>query len=301
MVLIYLSIICIIFLSVLSWYLVDAIPYRKSSYYSATHKPYIVAFSDKGAYGEYLTYRCLKQFEEKGAKFLFNCYIPKNNDETSEIDVMMIYRSGIYVFESKNYSGWILGSENSKTWTQTLPNGRTSRKERFYNPIMQNRTHIKWLKKQVSATDPLHCIVVFSERCEFKKLDLNSGDIEVIKRNNLLRTVRDIDERVGPRLDEERINEIYEKLYPNTQVSEKVKTTHIENIETKYKKSQDDSKDNILRMADYFVTKSTDETDMICPRCGSKLVLRTAKKGENAGNQFYGCSNYPKCRYIKNI
>ena len=43
------------------------------------------------------------------------------------------------------------------------------------------------------------------------------------------------------------------------------------------------------------------ETDLKCPRCGSPLVLRTAKKGDNAGNQFYGCSAFPKCRYIQNI
>ena len=37
----------------------------------------------------------------------------------------------------------------------------------------------------------------------------------------------------------------------------------------------------------------------VCPVCGGKLVLRTAKQGHNAGNQFYGCSNYPRCRYTK--
>lgn len=36
-----------------------------------------------------------------------------------------------------------------------------------------------------------------------------------------------------------------------------------------------------------------------CPRCGSELVLRTAKKGANTGSQFYGCSSFPKCRYTK--
>jgi ssDNA-binding Zn-finger/Zn-ribbon topoisomerase 1 len=41
--------------------------------------------------------------------------------------------------------------------------------------------------------------------------------------------------------------------------------------------------------------------EKICPRCGNKLVLRTAKKGENVGNQFYGCSNFPTCRYIENL
>lgn len=36
---------------------------------------------------------------------------------------------------------------------------------------------------------------------------------------------------------------------------------------------------------------------MHCPRCGNGLVLRTAKKGKNVGNRFYGCSSFPKCRY----
>ncbi|MFC1818246.1 DUF2034 domain-containing protein [Thermodesulfobacteriota bacterium] len=33
-----------------------------------------------------------------------------------------------------------------------------------------------------------------------------------------------------------------------------------------------------------------------CPQCGNSMVLRTAKKGSNAGKQFWGCSNFPKCR-----
>ena len=35
-----------------------------------------------------------------------------------------------------------------------------------------------------------------------------------------------------------------------------------------------------------------------CPRCGSPLVLRKARRGRHAGSEFYGCSSYPKCRYI---
>ncbi|MCW5649515.1 MAG: restriction endonuclease [Ramlibacter sp.] len=33
-----------------------------------------------------------------------------------------------------------------------------------------------------------------------------------------------------------------------------------------------------------------------CPSCGAAMVLRTAKKGANAGKQFWGCSTYPACR-----
>lgn len=35
---------------------------------------------------------------------------------------------------------------------------------------------------------------------------------------------------------------------------------------------------------------------ILCPKCGSKMVLRTAKKGKNKGNKFWGCSQFPKCR-----
>lgn len=36
-----------------------------------------------------------------------------------------------------------------------------------------------------------------------------------------------------------------------------------------------------------------------CPKCGSPMVLRTARRGQNAGSSFYGCSRYPQCRGIR--
>lgn len=35
-----------------------------------------------------------------------------------------------------------------------------------------------------------------------------------------------------------------------------------------------------------------------CPKCGPRMVLRTAKSGAQSGRKFYGCTNYPKCRVI---
>jgi restriction system protein len=37
----------------------------------------------------------------------------------------------------------------------------------------------------------------------------------------------------------------------------------------------------------------------VCPRCAVDMVLRTATTGDRAGTQFWGCSNYPKCRATK--
>lgn len=38
-----------------------------------------------------------------------------------------------------------------------------------------------------------------------------------------------------------------------------------------------------------------------CPQCGSDMVRRTAKRGANAGNEFWGCSTYPACRGVRDI
>lgn len=34
----------------------------------------------------------------------------------------------------------------------------------------------------------------------------------------------------------------------------------------------------------------------VCTKCGSPMVVRVAKKGRRAGQEFWGCSAYPKCR-----
>ena len=38
-----------------------------------------------------------------------------------------------------------------------------------------------------------------------------------------------------------------------------------------------------------------------CPECSSDMVLRTARRGSNAGNQFWGCSSFPRCKGIVNL
>ncbi|HEY3310777.1 MAG TPA: DUF2726 domain-containing protein [Anaerolineales bacterium] len=35
-----------------------------------------------------------------------------------------------------------------------------------------------------------------------------------------------------------------------------------------------------------------------CPKCGSEMIMRTAKNGLNQGDKFWGCPNYPRCRGV---
>ena len=243
-----------------------------------------------GRRGEKLTERELKLVQLLGrkGKVLRNVYLTKGNGETSEVYVIFITQKGIFVFESKNYSGWIFGDEKSQKWTAMLPN---KQKNQFYNPILQNKTHVKWMRNYVGEDVPLFSIIVFSERCELKKVTVESPDVKVIKRDRTYAAVRDIWDQSPDVISEEKINELYDNLAKLTNVDEAVKAAHIDNINQKYKKEEKKQEPPV----------QTEQQELICPRCGSALVLRTAKKGENAGNQFYGCSNFPKCRYIQNL
>lgn len=209
--------------------------YRKCTYYKDTGNNYLyIRFLDHGKYGEYLTYKKLSSYEKDGASFLFNAIIPREDGKTSEIDVMMICRKGIFVFESKNYSGWIFGDEGQKMWTQSLPQGqgRKSRKERFYNPVMQNRGHIKHLTAFIKREIPTFSVIVFSERCELKKITLVSNDIPVIKRDSLPACVRSILTEKPDALSPDDISELYSLLHPYTQLGEEALKKHIEDIKS---------------------------------------------------------------------
>lgn len=221
----------LIIIIALLFVIIDYFNYKKGAYFSITKFPYWFLRFDVGRYGEYQTYKVLNAFEKEGAKFLFNLYIPKENGQTTEIDVLMICRKGIFVFESKNYSGWIFGSENQKNWYQTLPSGKNrSHKEHFYNPIMQNRTYIKNLKTLIGDDISTFSVIVFSERCTLKSVSVKSDDVKVVKRDCLFDLVCNICSNSSEILDENKVTELYELLYPYTQVTEEEKEKHVQDI-----------------------------------------------------------------------
>ncbi len=226
----------------------------------------------------------------RSGKVLKNVYIPTDNETTTEIDLLYITQKGIFVIESKNYSGWIFGNEASLNWTCTLP----TEKNTFYNPIKQNQTHIRWLKNYLNDKIPYFSIIVFSERCELKEINLTSSDIHVVKRDSLYATVRNIWNNSEDVISEEIINSLYNILNARTKVDNSVKIKHVEDIN----KNLENAKSNKTTKTEHnktteptipLVTEPTipslDKTvNHKCPNCNSPLILREAKKGANAGN-----------------
>lgn len=76
---------------------------------------------------------------------IVNDILIKSNGRTIQIDHLVISIYGIFVIETKNYKGWITGSDNSEYWVKNM----FGNKYKFYNPIKQNKAHILALNKQL--------------------------------------------------------------------------------------------------------------------------------------------------------
>ena len=204
--------------------------YKSSNYYRSTNNSYLSVCFDKGLNGEYNLYLCLQQFESIGCKFLFNLYVPKDNGKTSEIDIVMFHPKGLFVIESKNYSGWIFGNESNKYWTQTLPiSHRRCHKKHFYNPIMQNATHIRAIRKHIDETIPIYSVIVFSDKCTLKDI--------TVKSNVIVTYYSKLPREIGLKLSEinnysmsnELMKTTYNKLSQYANVDDYIKFQHIYN------------------------------------------------------------------------
>ena len=208
----------------------DKSRYEKSTYKQETNYSYFKVRLNTGLYGEYLTVRVLDNLKDFH-RVLVNIYLPNGKGGTTELDVVLIHKSGVYSLESKNYSGWIFGKEKDYKWCQVLPGGK---KTFFYNPIKQNRTHIKALQRVLPNIHEavFKSTIVFSERCELKKITVHSSDIRVIKRSRLLHSIHSNPQQV---LSASQIDSIYVALKEYTQVTNQTKQIHVEHIKKKFK------------------------------------------------------------------
>lgn len=225
----------------------------------------------------------LSKLEQAGARVLRNCYLRWNNGTTTQIDDILIFRSGIYVIECKDYSGWIFGNGFHENWTQTLRSGRhgDSTKTSFYNPIKQNQNHIRCIRQKLLYDNsiPIHNIVVFGDNCTLKSIE-NTLGAHVIKVERLYEAVYRIEQETDLRLTEREIENIYTRLLQDVSENPDVVSEHIRNV-------------NRIKGQKQREKTSTGDT---CPRCGSPLVIREGKYG-----RFYGCMRYPSCTFKRQL
>lgn len=208
------------------------------------------------------------------AKKLFldaDTYIDVNNvtipvaNGTTQIDHIIVSRFGIFVVETKNIDGWIYGDEKSPQWTQNL----FGKKFKFQNPLHQNYRHTKALSDFLGIVQgKFFSVVMFWGESQFKTPMpanvMDRGYTGYIKsKTEVLFSEAEVAEIVAA---------IKTGMLPK---SWKTRREHVQKLEQRF------------------------SSTTVCPKCGCELVLRTARSGNNAGGQFYGCSGFPKCRYVR--
>lgn len=219
----------------------------------------------KGKQGEKLVAEILGETIQ-GEQYVINDLLFKDaSGKTCQIDHVYINKYGIWVIETKNYAGLIYGQDNWREWMQVLAGG--NEKNKFYNPVKQNTTHVYHLSEYLNVKDVFINVVVFLSRADIA--NVNSDKVYSIYTLPSIKT-----KLTGIYIPPERMEYYYNKLLELKNSAEISIDEHVENIHKMQARIEQG----------------------ICPRCGGNLVLRNGKNG-----QFYGCSNYPRCKFTKNI
>jgi hypothetical protein len=107
----------------------------------------------------------LRQFPGPGYHLLNHVTLP-SGDGTTEIDHVLVARSGIFVIETKHYSGTLLADPAAPQWTKIIGMATYA----FQNPLRQNYKHLKAMQQLLAFVPAahIHALVVFTGNARFR-------------------------------------------------------------------------------------------------------------------------------------
>ena len=215
-----------------------------------------------GKMGEYWTKQQLKKLPNDEYTVINDIYL-KVGEKICQIDHIVVSMYGIFVIETKQYNGIITGSKYDAKWVRHIGN-----EEIYYsNPIRQNYGHVKLLCELLNLDENQ----VFNIVCipSGAKLKINH-DGELVRYYNILEKILSYKEKI--------LFNINEIIY---------------NIENNNIKDKDKRKEYVQKLKNS--NKNLIQLNK-CPFCGSNLIKKNGKFGK-----FIGCTNYPRCKYTRNI
>ena len=193
-----------------------------------------------------------------------NLIIPSKNG-TTQLDHLLVSPYGLFIVETKNKKGWIFGSGDQSKWTQSI----YGKKYSFQNPLRQTFRQKKVLSEYLGVDESIiRTVVFFVGDCKFKtRLPEN------VLNSRLGKYIKQFKD---PIIDHLEIDRIVVQLQRHVLESSLTNKDHIRSLRERH------------------------SSTTVCPKCGSNLVERTARKGPKEGLKFLGCENYPRCRFTKN-
>jgi len=154
--------------------------------------------------GEALVMKEITQLFSKKQYYLFNNITLKFGKTTTQIDHVLVCKFGVFVIETKHFSGWVYANASSAKWTQVI----YKVKNQFQNPLRQNHKHVLAIKNILESIDnkAFYNVVVFTGNGEFKTekpfnvffLDeligfISSKEKEVLNEDEILKTIGKIE------------------------------------------------------------------------------------------------------------
>jgi predicted RNA-binding Zn-ribbon protein involved in translation (DUF1610 family) len=238
----------------------------------------------KGVFGELQVSLMAKFLLDKSKYTLFKNVTLPTEDGTTQIDHVIVSRYGVFVIETKNMKGWVFGSEKQKSWTQKI----YSHTSKFQNPLHQNYKHTQILQTALNIEPSMiFSIVVFVGDSTFK----TPMPDNVVYAGRYIRYIKN---KTQPLLTKHEVESICTEI-SRGRLKQSLKT-HREHV--KHVKTIVAEKEGLIDVKPEFTLENSINS---CPKCGQEMVLRTAKRGDNQGNKFWGCSGYPKCRIVKQL
>jgi len=197
----------------------------------------------------------------------------QTEDGSTQIDHVFVSVFGVFVVETKNMSGWIFGSEQDHNWTQIFPGGR---KIKFQNPLRQNYGHVRALEGALAG--------IGLPRCAVRSVVVFVGDAELKRKMPENVTV-------GPG-GAHYIRSFKAHVLSETQVADICEAIESMRMEPSWETDRQHVRN---------VRRESSSAARRCPRCGRKMVLRTARRGQTAGKRFWGCEGFPDCRMVEKV
>lgn len=224
---------------------------------------------NKGIIGEHQLRMELEQLPKTEYSTLYN-RIFEDNGNLSQIDAIVFSKYGVFVIEMKNYEGKITGTETSKYWTQDI----YGHKKLFYNPVKQNYAHRKKVQKLLGLReDQIFSLICFSNNSYIRTNTLTKV-LKINYINTFIKNHRKI------RINAKKEHMVQVLLKEDVQKDRLVDHQN----QVKFKKVLNEQKTINI----YY--------DEMCPLCSNFLLIKNGKYG-----QFIGCSNYPTCKYTKEL
>ena len=257
---------------------------------------------------------------------LHNVTLPTADGGSTQIDHLIFSPYGLFVLETKNFQGWIFGTEKQREWTQQI----FKKRSKFQNPLRQNYKHIKTLQELLGMESAhVHSVIAFVGDCEFKTemppqvtrgdgfaAYIQSFDQAVWSPEQMQMWLDKLDEvklQPGRATDKRHVAHVKQlqstkqlrrtraRLEPDVQAAEPVKPVSPETVDIQLEPVEAPATtvaQPTPKNAPKVVAASQLDEGPVCPQCAWPLRKLLMQRGPLAGQAIWRCTNAAVCQFV---